>query len=209
MTAVVPRRFSLPSLLLLTGLLLGPSATIGLIATDQAAHAASEPTDAVDPESGKRPDEAGSETDEPSRGFTGRTSLPLPRFASLRASQVNLRTGPGVRYPIDWIFRRRNLPVEITAEFENWRKIRDEQGAEGWVHRQMLSGRRSVVVVGAVQTLRRQPETNAPAVARLEPGVVAQVLECNGEWCRVEASGFRGWLARAGTWGTKPGERIR
>ena len=171
-------------------------------------HAASVTPEEVDPESGKRADELGSESDEP-RGFTGRTSLPLPRFASLRANQVNARTGPGVRYPIDWVFQRRNMPVEITAEFENWRKIRDEQGTEGWVHRQMLSGKRSVIVIGEIQTMRRQANGGSPAVARLAPGVVAPVLECNGEWCRVEASGFRGWLPRAGTWGTKPGERVR
>jgi SH3-like domain-containing protein len=170
--------------------------------------AASGLAEAIDPESGKRADETGSESDEP-RGLTGRTNLPLPRFASLRGAQVNARTGPGVRYPIDWVFQRRNLPVEITAEFENWRKIRDDQGTEGWVHRQMLSGKRSVIVIGTVQTLRRQADSAAPAVARLAPGVVAPVMECNGEWCRVEASGFRGWLPRAGTWGTKPGERIK
>ena len=172
-----------------------------------AAQAASAPAE-VDPESGKRPDETGSESDEP-RGYTGRTNLPLPRFATLRASEVNLRTGPGVRYPIDWVFQRRGLPVEITAEFENWRKIRDEQGTEGWVHRQMLSGKRSLVVTGKEQVLRRQPENSAPAVARLEPGVIAQVSECSDAWCRVEASGFRGWIQRAGTWGTLPGERIK
>ena len=170
--------------------------------------AASVTAQEIDPESGKRADELGSESDEP-RGFTGRTNLPLPRFASLRASQVNARTGPGVRYPIDWVFQRRNMPIEITAEFENWRKVRDEQGTEGWVHRQMLSGKRSIIVIGGVQTLRRQPEAGAPAVARLSPGVIAPVLECNGDWCRVEASGFRGWLPRAGTWGTKPGERVK
>jgi len=201
----IPRRF--PSRLLTLALLAGffwiapPRGTTAILAASVTAQE-------IDPESGKRADELGSESDEP-RGFTGRTNLPLPRFASLRASQVNARTGPGVRYPIDWVFQRRNLPIEITAEFENWRKIRDEQGTEGWVHRQMLSGKRSIIVIGEVQTMRRQADAEAPAVARLAPGVVAPVLECNGEWCRVEASGFRGWLPRAGTWGTKPGERVK
>jgi SH3-like domain-containing protein len=170
-----------------------------------AVQAASAPE--VDPESGKGADESGSESDEPR--YTGRTNLPLPRFASLRADEVNLRAGPGVRYPIEWVFQRRGLPVEITAEFENWRKIRTAENTEGWVHRQMLSGKRSIVVAGKEQVMRRQPETSAPAVARLEPGVVAQVSECDGNWCRVEASGFRGWLPRAGTWGTLPGEKIK
>jgi SH3-like domain-containing protein len=170
--------------------------------------AADAPSVEVDPESGKRPGEAGSESDE-TRAYTGRTNLPLPRYASLRADEVNLRTGPGVRYPIDWVFQRRGLPVEITAEFENWRKVRDGQGTEGWVHRQMLSGKRSLIVVGKEEVMRRQAESDSPAVARLAPGVVVQVLECTGDWCRVEASGFRGWLQRSGTWGSLPDERIK
>jgi SH3-like domain-containing protein len=166
--------------------------------------------DTVDPESGKRADEAGVESDEPARGeLAGQSKLPVPRFASLRASEVNLRTGPGVRYPVDWVYQRRGLPIEIVAEFGTWRKIRDDQGTEGWVHRQMLAGKRTVVIMGKEQVLRRSAATGATAVARLAPGVVAQVMECDGDWCRVEASGFRGWLPRAGTWGTKPGERIK
>lgn len=203
MTIPAPTLHRFLSLALLAGVLwLAPLSDVA------PAMAASGSAEAIDPESGKRADELGSESDEP-RGPAGRTNLPLPRFASLRAAQVNARTGPGVRYPIDWVFQRRNMPVEITAEFENWRKIRDDQGSEGWVHRQMLSGKRSVIVTGAIQTLRRQPDAGSPAVARLAPGVVAPVMECNGEWCRVEASGFRGWLPRAGTWGTKPGERVK
>lgn len=198
----------IPSRLLLLSGLAALLLTVGVPSRPLPAQAASSPAE-VDPESGKRPDELGSESDEGRGGGAGRTNLPLPRFAVLRASQVNLRTGPGVRYPIDWIFQRRNLPVEITAEFENWRKIRDEQGTEGWVHRQMLSGKRSVLIIGGEQVLRRQADSSSPAVARLEPGVIAQIVECNGDWCRVEASGFRGWLPRAGTWGTKPGERIK
>ena len=198
-----------PLYLLALAALSGPFWPASPVAFAATAFAASTPPTAeVDPESGKRADETGSESDEP-RGFTGRTNLPLPRFASLRGSEVKVRTGPGVRYPIDWVFQRRGMPVEITAEFENWRKIRDEQGTEGWVHRQMLSGKRSLMIVGAEQVLRRQAESGSPAVARLAPGVIAQVMECTGDWCRVEASGFRGWLQRAGTWGSKPGERIK
>ncbi len=132
----------------------------------------------------------------------GKSGLPLPRFASLRASKVNVRTGPGVRYPVEWVFVRRSLPIEIVAEFGTWRKIRDWQGTEGWVHRSMLSGRRTVIITGAVRTLRRKPSPKAPAVARIEPGVVARLLECERQWCAIEAGGFRGWLRRDAFWGT-------
>ena len=105
--------------------------------------------------------------------FAGETSgLPLPRFVSLRSDEVNLRAGPGVRYPIDWIYARKDLPVEVIAEFEAWRKIRDWQGTEGWVHQSMLTGRRMMVVMGQARSLRASDADSADPVAVVEPGVV-------------------------------------
>lgn len=143
------------------------------------------------------------------KGLSGQSGLPLPRFASLRATEVNVRTGPGVRYPVKWVFVRRDLPVEIITEFSTWRKIRDWQGTEGWVHRSMLSGKRTVIITNAVQVMRREPSRWAPAVARVEPGVVAQILECGVEWCRVEAGGFRGWVKHGQFWGRGKREQIQ
>ncbi|MFN7191350.1 MAG: SH3 domain-containing protein, partial [Rhodospirillales bacterium] len=113
-----------------------------------------------------------------------RENLPVPRFVSLRSEEVNLRTGPGVRYPVERVFVRRQMPVEILQEFETWRRIRDRDGTEGWVHQSMLTGRRSAVVEGEMRNLRRRPETDAPVVARVEPGVIAAILECRDAWCR-------------------------
>lgn len=136
------------------------------------------------------------------------TGLPLPRFASLRANKVHLRTGPGVRYPVDWIFVQRNMPVEIVAEFENWRKVRDWQGTEGWVHRSMLSGKRTAVIKGGVQPLRREPASSAPLTARVMEKVVARILECEGDWCRVEIGKQRGWMRRTHIWGVYRSEAL-
>jgi SH3-like domain-containing protein len=136
-------------------------------------------------------------------------TLPVPRFVSLRSEQVNVRTGPGERYPIDWIFNRKDLPVEIVAEFENWRKIRDFEGAEGWVHQRMLIGRRSILVRDKVRELHSKPQSEAEVVARLEPNVVAKLIECQGPWCRVEAQGIAGWLRRAEFWGVYPNETVQ
>jgi SH3-like domain-containing protein len=138
-----------------------------------------------------------------------RTDLPVPRFVSLRSDEVNLRAGPGRQYPVEWVLRRRNLPVEILAEFELWRKIRDPQGAEGWVHHSMLSGRRRAVIAGQMRTLLRRPDPQSNPVARVEAGVVADLLECEGEWCRLDAGGFRGWLRRAEIWGVYANEALR
>lgn len=141
-----------------------------------------------------------------------RENLPIPRFASIRADEVNMRTGPGERYPIEWVVRRRNLPVEIIAEFEQWRRIREPTGGEGWVHMRLLAGRRTVMVLGRQNEIRqlfRRPEAGAPVIARVEPGVVGELLECQGEWCRMDAGGNRGWLRRTEIWGVYPNETMR
>jgi len=136
----------------------------------------------------------------------GPSGLPLPRFVTLRAAEINLRSGPGVRYPIEWVFTRKGLPVEVIDEFETWRRIRDWQGSEGWVHQTMLSGQRGAIVVGAVRLLRRAPEPGAPAIAEIEAQVVGRLHNCRNAWCLIEANGFEGWLRQADIYGTYPGE---
>lgn len=143
--------------------------------------------------------------------FAGETSgLPLPRFVSLRSDEVNLRTGPGVRYPIDWIYARKDLPVEVIAEFEAWRKIRDWQGTEGWVHQSMLTGRRMMVVMGQTRTLRASDSDSSDSVAVVEPGVLGRILQCprNRDFCRVEIEHNQGWLKRDEIWGVYKSEWI-
>lgn len=139
------------------------------------------------------------------------SGLPLPRFVSLRAEEVNLRTGPGVRYPIEWVITKRELPVEIIAEFETWRKIRDSQGTDGWVHQTMLTGRRTLMVLGpGVKKLRRTDSDAAAPLVNVEPGVIGRLLQCprNSEFCRVEVEGYQGWFRREEFWGVYKGEYI-
>lgn len=136
--------------------------------------------------------------------------LPLPRFVSLRANPVNLRVGPSASFPIEWIYVRRNLPVEIIAEFDTWRRIKDPAGTEGWVHSSMLSGRRTAMVTGEVRTLHRAMDPAADVVAQVAPGVVVEVLRCpdRADYCRVEANGLQGWLKRDQLWGVYSHEVI-
>ncbi len=136
-------------------------------------------------------------------------ALPVPRFVALRSDKVNVRTGPGDQYPIDWVYQRKDLPVEIVAEFQNWRKIRDADGTVGWVHERMVTGRRSVVVRGQVRALHDEPKPESATVARVEPGVIAKLLQCEPLWCRIEASGVAGWLRRDEIWGVYPNETIQ
>ncbi len=142
------------------------------------------------------------------RQSIGPSGLPLPRFVSLRAAKVNLRTGPGVRYPIEWVYTRRGLPLEIIDEFESWRRVRDWEGSLGWIHQSMLSGRRSALVLGKRRLMRRAPEDRAAAVARVEAGVVGRLRRCLSGWCRVEIKGFEGWLRRSEIYGAYPGEEV-
>ena len=145
---------------------------------------------------------------EPPKGTV--TGLPLPRYAALRSDEVNLRSGPGTRYPIDWVYKRRDLPVEIDREFEVWRLIKDEDGVKGWVHQATLTGRRSFVVVGAERTLRSEAKDDAAPVAFLKPGVVGRLRSCEPaqSWCEVQVGDYRGWLKRGEFWGSYPGEAI-
>lgn len=138
------------------------------------------------------------------------SGLPVPRFVSLRSAEVNWRTGPGVRYPVNWVYSRKDMPVEIIAEFEAWRKIRDWQGTEGWVHQSMLSGRRHIVVTGANRKLRRDGEDGAAVTALVEPGVVGRLLQCprTKVMCKVEVDGTQGWLKREEFWGVYPAEYL-
>lgn len=137
------------------------------------------------------------------------TGLPLPRFVSLGADEVNLRFGPGEGYPIAWILTREGLPVEIVEEFDTWRKVRLHDGDLGWIHGSLLSSRRTVLVADAIRALRQTPDPDARIVLRAEPGVIGQLLDCDGSWCRVEIEGRRGWLQRAEFWGVLPDETLR
>ncbi len=134
--------------------------------------------------------------------------LPLPRFASLKSDEVNLRVGPGDGYEIDWVLTRKGLPVEIIDERDVWRRIRDWQGTVGWVHERLVTGVRTVLVTGEVRVLRAEPEATARPVARAEPGLIAKLIECRGPWCRIEAQGVKGWLHRAEMWGVGADEKV-
>ena len=139
------------------------------------------------------------------------SGLPLPRYVSLRAAEINLRTGPGVQYPIEWVYRRQYLPVEIIAEFRTWRKIRDWQGAQGWVHQGMLAGNRYIILTGALRTLRLEADIKSKPVAKLEKGVIARLKRCPpvSAWCQVEVGKYKGWLRKVEFWGAYPNEVLR
>lgn len=141
------------------------------------------------------------------------TGLPVPRFVSLKADEVNVRRGPGWDHAVAWVFRRAGLPVEIIAEFDVWRQVRDSEGASGWIIGTLLSGRRTVLVApwverGRTIDLHKSASKSAPVEAKLSPGVLGDVRFCDGNWCRITAGGVSGYIPQNEVWGVYPGERI-
>jgi SH3-like domain-containing protein len=144
---------------------------------------------------------------------TGSVSgLPVPRFVSLKADKVKARRGPNLDQDVRWIYTRAGMPVEITAEFENWRRIRDWEGSEGWVYHSLLSGRRTAVVVPTLKadlvSLYGSPDPKAEVVAKLQAGVVGSLKACNGNWCEFAGKGFAGWIRQDRLWGAYPNEKV-
>lgn len=143
---------------------------------------------------------------------TGATGLPLPRFVSLKAGRANMRVGPGRDYQVDWTFTRRGLPLEVVQEFDNWRKVRDSEGSEGWILHTLLSGNRTALVKpwekqhGKTVTLHNTPSASARAIARIEPGSLAAVNECEKGWCQIGVGEFNGYVKQAQLWGVYPDE---
>ena len=129
------------------------------------------------------------------------TNLPLPRYVSLKASEGNVRRGPSLTHRIDWVYKRRGMPLEITAEHGHWRRVRDRDGAGGWVHYSLLSGARTVIVEQDMLSLYRRPDPDSVVVARLELGVIARLGDCGPDWCRLTADGYRGWVDKTALWG--------
>jgi SH3-like domain-containing protein len=140
------------------------------------------------------------------------TKLPLPRYASLKTDRVNLREGPSKDHPTKWVYERAGLPVEITAEFEIWRRVRDSEGVEGWVLHSLLSGRRTALVTpnktGENSNIYVRPSGSADPAATLQSGVIVNVRNCDGAWCLIDGDGFKGYIQQAKLWGVYPNEKI-
>ena len=142
----------------------------------------------------------------------GKSGLQVPRFVSLKAGRVNVRVGPGEDYKIAWVFTRTSLPVEVVQEYDTWRRIRDSDGAVGWVFNSLLSGKRTAVVTpwakADAQPIHANPAADATITAYLEPGVMGTIDRCRDGWCRINGKGFDGWIEQDRLWGVYPNEDV-
>jgi len=140
------------------------------------------------------------------------SGLPVPRFVSLKVDRVNVRGGPDKDHDVAWIYTRVGWPVEITAEYENWRRIRDSDGTEGWVYHSLLSGKRMATVQMKSKTdlapLYATPDAKSAMTAQLQVGVLGAIKRCTGTWCQITGAGFDGWIQQNELWGVYPDEKV-
>lgn len=138
----------------------------------------------------------------------GAEKNPVPRFVSFRPNEVNVRVGPGPNYPVEWIYLKAGFPMEVIAEFDTWRKVRDLEGIEGWVHQSMLTSKRHAIIRGTEALMFAKEDSKSPPLVRLQQGVVVDLLRCRGEWCQVRIYDFKGWVQRPFLWGIYPQEEL-
>ena len=134
------------------------------------------------------------------------TNLPIPRYVSMKSDEGNVRRGPSLSHRIDWVFKHRNMPLEVTGEHGHWRRVQDRDGQGGWVHYSLLSGVRHVIVESDLTPMLVKPKSDAPVYAYAEAGVVARLHACDLDWCRISADGKRGWVPKKVLWGVAPDE---
>jgi SH3-like domain-containing protein len=141
---------------------------------------------------------------DPSKGAV--TNLPIPRFVSLKGNEGNARRGPSLTHRIDWVFTTPGMPLRVTAEHENWRRVEDAEGLGGWVHYALLSGVRSAIISADLADFRMQPDPASAVRFQAERGVIGRLLACAPDWCRMNVQGERGWVEKSALWGVIPGE---
>lgn len=137
--------------------------------------------------------------------------LTLPRMVAFRSNLVNARSGPGSRYPIEWVYKQKGAPVEIISEFDLWRKVRDWEGSETWVHKSMLNNaRQAKIVAEGLTSVYAKPLTDAKIIANVEKEVIGKIQKCPEpkEFCLIKFDGAEGWVKRSALFGVYPDETI-
>lgn len=143
--------------------------------------------------------------------YSGETGLAIPRFVSLHSDRTNARSGPGSRYPIEWVYMQKGAPVEVVAEFELWRKIKDWQGSESWVHKITLNGKRSAkVITPGENNVYAKDDYQSKVLAKVEDEVVGEIKKCpaKNNFCLIKFGNIEGWVSRQNLYGIYPDEII-
>ena len=126
----------------------------------------------------------------------------VPYWASLRSDAVNMRVGPRENYRIDWVYKRKGLPVKVVRLMQGWRLVVDPEGTQGWVNARLLTPERTALVVGeGLAPIRAEPSATAALRWNAEPGVVGKLGSCESGWCQIDVGGRRGWIEAMRIWG--------
>ena len=138
----------------------------------------------------------------------GDAGLPIPRFVTIKSSKVNVRVGPGTHFPLKWVYTKSSLPVEIIAEFDTWRKIRDYEGSEGWVHQNMLVGKRNAIITKNCLMHEKATEHSNP-IAKINENAILQLVSCDDKWCQLKTNNIKGWASKENCWGVYKDEIVK
>ena len=136
------------------------------------------------------------------------SGLPVPRFVTLKSDTVNMRVGPGREYPLSWVYKKKNLPVKVIAEFDVWRKIIDHEGTTGWVHSQLVTLKRYALIQSRLTKLYRKADFDSPVVAVADKGVIVELQICESQWCRIATQDLRAFVRREDIWGILENETL-
>ncbi len=145
--------------------------------------------------------------------FSGLSAQGTEYYASLKKDEVNLRAGPGERFPILWIYQERGYPVKVLDKYDIWRQVQEPDGSVGWVHKNMLSDRRTALIQEE-GSLTSKPDITAKQIAFVEPGTIAHIIRCPAEnkYCLLsfnyQDKDIQGWFPRQAFWGIEIAEEI-
>ena len=138
------------------------------------------------------------------------SGLEVPRYVTLKFAKVNARAGPGDDHRLLWVYRTRDLPLQVVAETSEWRRVCDPQGAMAWVHKRTVDGHRTAMnTTPRPVALLRSPKPGADVAAYLQANTMASLVRCRKGWCRVKAGGESGWTPVGSLWGTSDALQCR
>ena len=129
------------------------------------------------------------------------SEVEVPYWASISVDEARMRKGPSPDVPVMWEYRRRDLPVKVVARHENWRKVEDPDGTQGWMAARLLSRTRTAIVTGTIRPMREDASVSAAVAYRAEPGVVGRISDCKNGWCLFDVKGRKGWIQTDHIWG--------
>lgn len=124
-------------------------------------------------------------------------------FASIRAGEANVRSGPGTNYPIKFVFKLQGMPIHVISEYDNWNEIKDFEGQTGWISKSLLTKKRTLMVrtTRSFVNMHQKNSEKSRVIFRLENNVIGDYLKCLKEWCAIKVKNKKGWVRKGDLFG--------